>query len=183
MRADTRQSWETYPLLDALRLRRSRRFGLGMRIDDGPFAYTSEREPVALSEDEEAVLAFAGCGISGHALADLAYGPGQGGTMLAGLVGRTVASPDAVHSASLVVTNDSATWLVRRPQDLAPADIPEVIDLARRGELTELYRRCRVRLADRRTAMRMDPAAGYNFNINAGRCTRRAAPTCCPSAR
>jgi hypothetical protein len=166
MDGDQRRRWETYPLLDALRQRRSRRFGLGMRIDDGPFAYASEREPVPLSEDEEAVLAFAACGITGYALADLAYGPGQGGTMLGGLVGRTVASPDAINTASLVVTNDHGTWLLRRPQDLAAEDVGEVIDLAQRGELTKLYRRCRVELAGGRSAMRLDPGAGYNFNIN-----------------
>jgi hypothetical protein len=32
-----------YPLLDALRGRRSRRFGMGMKIPDGPFAYESHR--------------------------------------------------------------------------------------------------------------------------------------------
>jgi hypothetical protein len=34
-----------YPLLDALRGRRSRRFGMGMKIPEGPFAYESRHEP------------------------------------------------------------------------------------------------------------------------------------------
>ena len=50
-----------------------------------------------VTEAEEAALAFAACGVTGYALADLAYGKGQGGQMLAGLLGHTVASPDAIN--------------------------------------------------------------------------------------
>src|SRR2546427_6806025 len=39
-----------YPLLTALRERRSRRFGLGMRIPSGPLAYQSRHNPKPLSE-------------------------------------------------------------------------------------------------------------------------------------
>jgi hypothetical protein len=39
-----------YPLLDAMRSRRSRRFGMGMKIPDGPFAYESRHEPLPLTE-------------------------------------------------------------------------------------------------------------------------------------
>jgi hypothetical protein len=49
-----------YSLLDALRNRRSRRFGAGMKMNSGPLAYESRFSPVPLSEDEEAALAFAG---------------------------------------------------------------------------------------------------------------------------
>jgi hypothetical protein len=100
-----------YTLLDALRGRRSRRFGMGMKIESGPFTYQSQYPPLPLSEDEEAALVFAACGITGYALADLAYGRGQGGQMLAGLLGRTISSHDAINTVSLVVTNDQATHL------------------------------------------------------------------------
>jgi hypothetical protein len=76
-----------YPLLDALRERCSRCFGMGMNIGSGPFAYESHHEPLPLTETEEAALAFAACGVAGYALADLSYGRGQGGGMLAGLRG------------------------------------------------------------------------------------------------
>jgi hypothetical protein len=59
-----------YPLLDALRERRSRRFGTGMEIG-GPLAHRSRQPPLPLTEDEQAVLAFAACGITGPALGDL----------------------------------------------------------------------------------------------------------------
>lgn len=153
-----------YPLLDALRGRRSRRFGPGMRIPDGPFRYASNQAPHPLSETEEAALAFAACGITGYALADLAYGAGQGGSMLAGLVGRTVGSADAINTVSLVVTNNRGTYLLKRPQDFSPAEIPELIRLAEIGDLAELYRRSRVRIGEGRAAPPLEP--GYNFNIN-----------------
>jgi hypothetical protein len=153
-----------YPLLDALRGRRSRRFGRGMSIGAGPLAYRSQYAPQPLTETEEATLAFAACGITGYDLADLDYGLGQGGSMLAGLVGRTVASPDAINAVSLVITNDDATYLLKRPQDFTPAEIPDLIRLVDQNDLLELYRRNRVKVLNRRAAPPVQP--GYNFNIN-----------------
>jgi hypothetical protein len=128
-------SLAAYPLLDALRSRRSRRFGLGMKIASGPFAYESHHPALPLDEAEEAALAFAACGITGPALADLAYGAGQGGSMLAGLVGRTVGSPDAINTVSLVITNDEVTYLLKRPQDFTGSEISALIKLAEQVHL------------------------------------------------
>src|SRR5262245_34556766 len=97
-----------FPLLTALRDRRSRRFGLGMKIPDGPLAYQSRHKPTPLTEDEEAALVFAACGITGHALADLCYARGGGGAIMAGLVARTIASGDGLQTVGLVVINDQA---------------------------------------------------------------------------
>jgi hypothetical protein len=151
-------------LFEVLLRRRSRRVGLGMTIPAGPFQYTSPHKPVPLTEDEEAALAFAACGITGYALADLSYGAGQGGSMLVGRLGRTIASPDAVNAVSMLVTNDRGTWLIKRPQDFAPAEFVELVQMAKNGALTDLYRHVRIRLSDRRTAPPLDP--GYNFSIN-----------------
>jgi hypothetical protein len=51
-----------YPLFDALYGRRSRRFGLGFDINEGPFCYRSVHAPLALSQLEEALLVGAGAG-------------------------------------------------------------------------------------------------------------------------
>src|SRR5579859_7763997 len=131
----TVQDWigrqlSNYSLLDAFKKRRSRRFGMGMKIEAGPFIYASQHPNQPLTEDEEAALAFAACGITGYALADLAYGQGQGGHMLDGLIGRTISSPDAINAVSIVVTNDEATYLLRRPQDFTYDEIPELIQLS-----------------------------------------------------
>jgi hypothetical protein len=151
-------------LFEVLLNRRSRRVGLGMSIPSGPLQYTSPHAAIPITEDEEAALAFAACGVTGYALADLSYGPKEGGSMLAGRLGRTVASPDAVNAVSVLVTNDRGTWLLRRPQDFAATEFLELVSLARKGALTELYRRTRIQLSDRRTAPPLDP--GHNFSIN-----------------
>src|SRR3989441_5561164 len=151
--ADFGQSGENvakYPLLTALRERRSRRFGLGMKMPAGPLAFESRFAPVPLTEEEEAALVFAASGITGHALADLCYAKDGGGSIMAGLVARTIASGDGLQTVSLVVTNDNATYLIRKPRELPGGEIPELIQLGQRGEFTELYRRCRVKIKDGR---------------------------------
>jgi hypothetical protein len=153
-----------FSLLDALRRRRSRRVGQGMSIPQGPLAYAAASPPAPLSEAEEAALAFAACGPTGGALADLAYGAGQGGSMLAGLASRTVASPDAIQTVSLVVVNDAAAYLLPRPQEMSLEQIAELTALGQGGDLLPLYHKWRIKLADGRAAPPLDP--GYNFNIN-----------------
>ncbi len=153
-----------YPLLDALRERRSRRFGRGMRMARGPLAYSSDEAPVRLSEEEEAVLAFAACGITGPALGELEYEAGRGGTILAGFVGRTVASGDAIQTASVFVLNQDATYLLKRPRDFSAEEIPELLELSRRGELTELYRRSRVLIHEGRREPPKHPL--FNLAVN-----------------
>src|SRR5260370_42549469 len=127
-----------FPLLTALRDRRSRRFGLGMKMPAGPLAFESRHAPVALTEQEEAALVFAACGITGHALADLCYAPGGGGSIMAGLVARTVASGDGLQTVALVVTNDEATYLIRRPRELPANDISRLIQMGREGAFSQL---------------------------------------------
>jgi hypothetical protein len=65
-----------YPLVEALISRRSRRFAKGMSMNGGPLAYESAKAPEPLSLEEEAALAFAGCGVTGPTLAELPYESG-----------------------------------------------------------------------------------------------------------
>lgn len=162
-----------FPLLTALRERRSRRFGLGMKIPAGPLAYESRHQPRPLTEDEIGALVFAACGITGHALADLCYAKDGGGSIMAGLVARTIASGDGLQTVSLVVTNDEGTWLIRKPRELPADSIPELIELGKRGEFMELYRRCRVKIKDGRAQTPSEPL----FNINANRWSAHAPGT------
>ncbi len=164
---------QNFSLLNALKERRSRRFGLGMKIPAGPLAYESRHQPRPLTEDEEAALVFAACGITGHALADLCYAPGGGGSIMGGLVARTIASGDGLQTVSLVVTNDNGTHLVRKPRELPAADIPQLIELGQQGEFTELYRRSRVKIKDTRSAPPIEPL----FNINANKWSAHASGT------
>lgn len=135
-----------------------------MKIPAGPLAYQSRHSPVPISEDQEATLVWAAAGITGAALADLAYAQGHGGNIMAGLVGRTVASGDCLQTVALVVVNDGGAWLIRRPEDFEAAEIAELAELGRRGKFTEVYRRARVRLADRRIHPPVEPIANINAN-------------------
>jgi hypothetical protein len=157
------ERWDTIPLFEALRSRRSRRFELGMRMD-GPLSFESHHDPVPLTEEEQAILAFAASGITGHALNDLTLGAGQGGSMMSGLVGRTVSSADAVQSAALLVIDDTGTWLLRRPQDLDAAGLTDAIDLSRRGDLVAMYRLLRVRLSEQRARIPQEPPSTVALN-------------------
>ena len=69
-------------LLDVLGQRRSRRFAKGMSLA-GPLEFKSQARIEPLTEAELATLSFAACGITGHALGELPYTPGGGGTMMA----------------------------------------------------------------------------------------------------
>jgi hypothetical protein len=83
---------------------------------------------------------------------------------MAGHVGRTIASGDALHTVALVVTNDQATYLLKRPRDFAPATLPEIIELGRSGAVLEWYRRSRVRLKSGRAAPPVEPL--FNLDCN-----------------
>ena len=145
----------TYPLMQALLHRRSRRFAKGMRLNGGPLAFASAHRPQPLSLEEEATLAFAACGITGYGLADLPFQNGDGpesgsGNILIHFIGRTVASGDAVHAVTLFVLNDDGVWLLKRPQDYPRGEIPSLVEAARAHEFAALYEKSRVRIADRR---------------------------------
>ena len=91
-----------------------------MDLDGGPLTYASARPPAPLTLDEQAALAFAACGITGHALAELPYDDGTapetgGGRIMMNLVGRTAASGDASHADTVFVIDDDGVV------DAAPA--------------------------------------------------------------
>lgn len=144
-----------------------------MTMPGGPLQYRSRYEPVPLSEDEEAALVFAASGVTGRALADLCYAADGGGSIMAGLVGRTIASGDGLQTVALVVTNDQATFLIRRPRELSDLTVKDLLDKAQSGSFLELYRRCRVKIKDGRSAPPVEPL----FNINANRWSAHARGT------
>jgi hypothetical protein len=141
-----------YPLFEALLHRRSRRFAKGMQLAGGPLTFSSRHAPEPLSIDQEAALAFAACGVTGYALADLPYSNGPepetgGGNIMTHFVGRTVASGDAMHDVAVFVLNDGGAWMLRRPQDYPRTEIAELVRLAGERRLLDLYERARVPVA------------------------------------
>lgn len=164
-RTDAGPPEATRTLLEILRGRRSRRFGLGMNMAGGPLAYRSRHTGIPLTEEEEAVLAFAACGITGYALADLMYERGQGGTIMSRLLGRTIPSGDAAHTVALIVMNRDATYYVKRPQDFAPGEIAELAEIAQQNQYLDLYRRSRVKIRDGRATPSLEPIFNINCNL------------------
>ena len=148
-------------LFDALLKRRSRRFAAGMELKGGPLAYRSTLKPQPLSLSEEGALAFAACGVTGYALAELPYETGPvpgcgGGNIMKQFVGRTAPSADALHTVIVFVINDEGTWMLRRPQDVPWHEIAGLIEMARSHRLTDLYLCNRVKIADTRVDVERD---------------------------
>jgi hypothetical protein len=99
----------SYPLFEALYGRRSRRFGLGFEMPEGPFRYKSAHTPVPLSEIEEALLVGAGAGFSGLALWDLPTPPP---TLYLRRSGRTFPTTRPGGQTALFFTNDEALYVL-----------------------------------------------------------------------
>jgi hypothetical protein len=102
----------TFPLLEALYGRRSRRFAIGDEIPDGPLAYKSKHEPMPLTEVERMLVLSAMGGTTGwhYAITRHArYAPHMS-NYSAGSAGRTFPSAAGFHTAELFFTDDSGTY-------------------------------------------------------------------------
>ncbi len=168
-------------LFDLLSTVRTRRVGLGYRMETGeeeaftwssgqavvqpagPLRHVSEAEPVPLSEVEEALLCWAAVGRNGIALADV---PVQGA--LAGMlsrVGRTVPSSSNDLSVDLFVINDEGVWLYRPPDDdVQPVEIAGPADY---HKVLTWYREGRRQVSDRRPDVGWPAAPPGTRNVNA----------------
>src|SRR5260370_13589300 len=103
--------WD-YPLFAALYGRRSRRFGLGFEIAEGPFRYRSRHAALPLDEFEEALLLAAGTGASGIPLWDGSRPPA-----VRRRDGRTFGSTAHGRDTALFFTNDRGFHVIE------PADV------------------------------------------------------------
>jgi hypothetical protein len=111
--------WQ-YPLFEALYGRRSRRFGLGFELTEGPFHYRSRGSPMPLSELEEALLVAAGVGVTGTPLWDMGRPRAQGGGD-----GRTFGSTTNGRRTALFFTNDDGVYVID-PGSIAATKVREV---------------------------------------------------------
>ena len=176
----TRAFDQTPSLFQLLSTVRTRRVGLGYRLESGeaetfswssgktvtqpsgPLAFTSSAPPVRLSEIEEALLSWAGIGPNGAALADV---PVQGD--LAGLLswaGRTVPASSNDLSVDLFVINDDGVSLYRPDTERAsPIEISAADDY---GKVLEWYRG-RVPISPTRPDIGWFTAPEGTHNVNA----------------
>jgi hypothetical protein len=151
------QAW-TYPLFEALYRRRSRRFGLGFEMQEGPFRFKSAHAPVPLTELEEALLVGAGVGFTGLAFWDLptpAPYPRLGG--------RTFPTTRAGGQTALFLTNDEGFYVL--DDKVAPSKLREVETGEERSKLLDVYRTRRRTLRSGRLDIprRVPPMSGHDL--------------------
>lgn len=128
-----------HAVLDVLRQRKTRRFGCGMEIPEGPLRYRSQLPPIPLSQEEIHYLLFAGVGQTGMHLGDMQYAPRPGGEDGQGMAimtfqGRTVPSPCAAQATRMFVTDDTGLYFVARVPDPDSGGTPSLVKL-REGRL------------------------------------------------
>jgi hypothetical protein len=141
-----------FPLLSALFGRRSRRFGMGMSIPDGPLAYDSSHPPLPLTDLERMVLVLCGAGVSGWHLGmehTATTDPDRGCNYPIRLTGRVAASAAGIETSELIVSDDAGTFITRF-RDLDPARLQELRAASDLGELLHRADTHCVRLADGR---------------------------------
>jgi hypothetical protein len=141
-----------FSLLEALFGRRSRRFGVGMTIPDGPLAYESKHPPQPLSELERAVLITAAVGVSGWNLGiphTAAGSDDKGCNYTVRPLGRTYPSGAATHGSEILINDDSGAYITRF-RDLDASAIQEYDALGGLEGLIEWLRPYIVQIADRR---------------------------------
>jgi hypothetical protein len=150
--------WQ-YPLFDALYGRRSRRFGRGFEVAEGPFQYKSEHPPVPLSEIEEALLVAAGVGFSGMALWDQARPLPYPITD-----GRTFPSTSRGRRTALFFTNDKGVFVID-PAGGSASRLRAIEGPDDRPKILALYRDHRRELKSGRLAIprRVPPLSGHNL--------------------
>lgn len=150
--------WE-YPLFDALFGRRTRRFGLGFEMTEGPYRCKSAKPRVPLREEEEALLVAAGIGFSGMALWDqsrpLPYRSADG---------RTFPSTSRGRRTALFFTNDTGVHVID-PTAGAAEKMREAGTEDERAAVLNLYNRHRVSLQQGRLDIprRVPPLCGHNL--------------------
>jgi len=150
--------WE-YPLYDALYGQRTRRFGLGSEMTEGPSPYKSAKAPLPLTETEEALLVAAGVGFSGIALWDqsrpLPYRSGDG---------RTFPTTSRGRRTALFFTNDHGVYVID-PNGGAANNLRTVSTSNDRNEIPSLYHDCRKELRQGRLDIprRIPLLCGHNL--------------------
>ncbi len=103
-----------FPLLASIYGRRSRRFALGDEIPDGPLAYKSGHDPLALSDLERLIVLTSMAGTTGWHYAITRherYAPHLS-NYAGGAAGRTFPSAAGFHTTEFFFTDDSGTYFL-----------------------------------------------------------------------
>ena len=106
------QALSTFPLMEALLGRRSRRFALGDELPDGPLAFRSRQQPLPLTELERMLVLSTMGGTTGwhYSITRNAHYAPHASNYAGGAAGRTFPSAAGFHTAELFFTDDSGVY-------------------------------------------------------------------------
>ena len=139
----------SYPLLKAMAHRRTRRFPLGCKMEEGTLQYASKNPPVPLNDIETAILCWAGTGITGTIAADMPTNDVQG-SMFTSWTGRTTPYACNVHNMKLFFTNDKGLFVYDPKEATKAVEIETEEDW---DKIARYFKRDTVKLSDGRFAM------------------------------
>src|SRR6266511_5107646 len=152
----------SFPALEAIFTRRARRFALGAELT-GPLAFRSEKDPVPLAYEEEAILVAAATGITGVVREEWPFrtedGEPTGADKLASFTGRSFPSPLAIHGTELFWTNDDGVFVTPQ-RDVKPE---RYLELQTHEDRHELYRQA-LKLQDGRLEIPRRRPNLFKFN-------------------
>jgi len=155
----------TFPFAQAVLSRRSRRFGLGMEISEGPLAYKSDQAPVPLSEEEEAFLVWMGTGIKSKNLSDIP--PHLGLDLEVQFTSRANPSLGDLHRTEIFYSSDSGTYMVKL-HDIQPEDFAGLGSMETEKcweSILTLFRKTRVCLEPTRADLPDKPPGMASHNL------------------
>jgi hypothetical protein len=134
-----------FPVAQAVFGRRSRRFLMGAELADGPLAYTSEKEPLPLSELEQMMVLTAVGGNTGWhymIMRHPRYAPHLS-NYCGAAGGRTFPSAAGFHTSEIFFTDDAGVYFF--PTRDAPAQVDQPMDVHQDMEALLAAHRSRIR--------------------------------------
>src|SRR5579859_4807140 len=155
-----------FSLVNALFGRRSRRFALGMSIPAGPLAYTSQHEPLPLSDLERALLVSAATAVTGwnFGVPFTINESDRLSNYSLRMTGRTVPSALAICTTELFFTDDSGIYITRT-RDLAPERLREFEDNDDLTRIISTSQAATVQLSDQRLYLPQEPPHIDEHNV------------------
>lgn len=151
-----------YPVLTSIFTRRSRRFALGAELT-GPLAFKSDKSPIPLAYEEEAILVAAATGITGLAMEEWPFltedGESTSGDKLGSFTGRAYPSPLANHNVELFWTNDDGVFALPQ-RDVRPTGHNQLVA----DDAPHKLYKTAVKLADERLLIPKDRPNLFAFN-------------------
>ena len=152
-----------FPLFSALFSRRSRRFGWGMEIKNGPLKFKSTLPPIPIDEFETAVILSAGLGVSGWHNG-IPHSEAQDGLCNYSVryTGRTLPSAAGIGNTDLFYTDDNGTYFVSTRD--ADGDKPwQEESISEPEKIIQEVKRSTIKLSEERVQI---PRTGRHFSAH-----------------